>query len=333
MTALEAARRPRAVFLDRDGTLIREKGYLKDPKQVELEHGAARAASALKRSGFRVVVVTNQSGVARGFYTERDVLAVHQEIARLLGLAGASADGFYYCPHHPRGELEPYRMECSCRKPGTGLLETAVQELGLSMAGSYLVGDKRTDMEAARRAGLTGILVLTGFGRDEWSACLRGAGPGSPDRVARDLSEAADWILWHEGEILGRTSGLYEQRGWSSKWVSLRLLAERASIHRSRGENIVVKCAYTAIYDNLQEVSTRLTREPGEVLVAAITDDRRTPGSPCDPSRARLPMEQRIEVLSRLPSVDYVVTAELEDVQTAIRSDSRVHAIEGAGVS
>ncbi len=152
----------RAVFLDRDGTLIREAHYLADPSRLALLPRAGQAVAKLRAAGFAVVVVTNQSGIARGFCTEDDLRAIHE---KLLARHGVCLDGIYVCPHHPDGAVEAYRKTCSCRKPGTGLFLQARDDLGIQLDGSYHIGDKRADVEAAARAGLFSILVLSGYGR------------------------------------------------------------------------------------------------------------------------------------------------------------------------
>ncbi len=180
----------RAVFLDRDGTINVEKGYMADPAQVDLLPGAAAAISRLAAAGLAVVVVSNQSGIARGRFSEKQMWAVQAEVERQLARAGAALDGFYYCPHHPEGEVERFRQVCACRKPATGLIQRAARELDLRLEGSFMVGDKRIDVACGRNAGLTSILVRSGhpFGPP--------ASPAEePELVAPDLAAAAWWIL------------------------------------------------------------------------------------------------------------------------------------------
>ena len=182
------------VFLDRDGTLLDEDGYLGDPAGVRLFPGAAGAVAALNAAGLPVVVVTNQSGVARGLFSEADVDAVHARVAELLSAEGAHLDLVLYCPHHPREGEPPYRRACDCRKPAPGMYQAGARALGLDLARSAAVGDSERDLEGARRAGIGRLLlVATGKGRAA-DASLRAA--GSRDHaLARDLREAADLIL------------------------------------------------------------------------------------------------------------------------------------------
>ena len=135
-----------AVFLDRDGTLIEEVGYLDRPERVELYPYSADAIRALNAAGLRIVIVTNQSGVARGFFSEAVVHAVHDHIDRLLAEAGAHIDAYYYCPHHPDGKLAEYARVCGCRKPARGLVDRAARDLGIVPGRSFVVGDRWLDV-------------------------------------------------------------------------------------------------------------------------------------------------------------------------------------------
>ena len=174
----------RAVFLDRDGTVIADADYLADPSRLALIPGADAAIRRLKEAGFAVVVVTNQSGIARGLYSERDYHAVAARLDEVLAAAGAAPDGTYFCPHHP-----DFTGPCACRKPGTGLYLQASREHGLDPAGSWCVGDKLSDVLPARALGGRGILVRTGYGAQSEDRL-------PPEfRVADDLSGAVDLIL------------------------------------------------------------------------------------------------------------------------------------------
>jgi D-glycero-D-manno-heptose 1,7-bisphosphate phosphatase len=302
--------RRRAVFVDRDGTLIRERGYLKDPDQVVLETGAAEAVARMNRSGFAVVLVTNQSGVARGYHTEEDVAAVHRKIESLLAADHAHMDGMYYCPHHAEGAVEAYRQACSCRKPAGGMLWRAAEELGIELRGSYVIGDKRTDAELARREGLTGILVRTGYGESEWKACLQEPDSEQPDRVVVGLEEAVDFICWAERNLRQPDASGPEGEGrpctWSTKWASLRFLEKCLEAHRRRGEAIVLA---NGVFDLLHAghvAYLQAAKEIGDVLVVALNDDpsvRDLKGA----GRPILPVEERVEIVSALGCVDYCV--------------------------
>lgn len=148
-----------AVFLDRDGTLIREVGYLCRPEQIELLDGAAAALRALRAAGFAAVVVTNQSAVARGWLGEAALGEIHRVFQDRLAEQGARLDGIYYCPHHPSEGSGAYRVDCACRKPNPGMVLRAAQELGLDPKFSYVVGDQPVDHELAVRVGAIPVMV------------------------------------------------------------------------------------------------------------------------------------------------------------------------------
>jgi D-glycero-D-manno-heptose 1,7-bisphosphate phosphatase len=181
-----------AVFLDRDGTLIEEVGYLDRPERVVLYPYTADAIRALNRAGLVTVMVSNQSGVARGFFTEQTVDEVHSHVASLLALGGARLDAYYYCPHHPAGHVARYAVACECRKPGRGLVDRAVQELGIDPARSFAVGDRWVDVGLARRFGGRAVLVRTGYGALEEQRPQDGL---TADAVVNNLVEAASWVL------------------------------------------------------------------------------------------------------------------------------------------
>lgn len=175
------------IFLDRDGTLNPDPGYIRSPDQFELFPGAAQALKQLVRAGAKLIVVTNQSGVARGLFSMGDLEAVHAKLTRLLGEAGAPLDALYVCPHHPDDS-------CNCRKPKTGLIDQAVRERAVDLTRSYLIGDHVRDMELAKRVGSRSILVTTGAVPPYQVENLKASGL-IPDRVAGSLSEASDWLL------------------------------------------------------------------------------------------------------------------------------------------
>jgi D-glycero-D-manno-heptose 1,7-bisphosphate phosphatase len=188
----------RAVFLDRDGTVNEEVGYLSDLNQLRLIPGAAAAIRRLNEAGLLVVLVTNQSGVARGYFPESFVHETHALLGRMLEAAGARLDGIYYCPHHPKAGSTDLTRECDCRKPATGLLDRAAADLHIDLVRSYMVGDKWSDVELGQRAGCRAVLVRTGFGHDD-PGNVRPSGLREPDCTSHDLAEAVDWILGQSG--------------------------------------------------------------------------------------------------------------------------------------
>lgn len=178
-----------AVFLDRDGTLIRETGYLSDPGGVELLPGVGRALRNLVEADVPLVVVSNQSGIGRGMFTAREVHAVMARLREALRVHGVELSAVYFCPHRPD-------EDCPCRKPRIGLLERAAEDLHLALKDSVMIGDKRIDAATGRIAGGRGILVRTGYGREE-EGRTDVAGP-APDRVCDDLGAAVAWWLGPE---------------------------------------------------------------------------------------------------------------------------------------
>ncbi|MCD6151688.1 MAG: HAD family hydrolase [Deltaproteobacteria bacterium] len=183
-----------AVFLDRDGTIIEEVGYLDNIGQLKLIPGAARAIGLLNKAGIPVIMITNQSGVARGYFSESVVEQLHQRLNELLETELAYLDAIYYCPHHPTEGTAPYRRACNCRKPHPGMVEQAIDDLQLGKRRLFVVGDKLTDIELAKRAGAEGILVLTGYGREEKKQ-LDKIGKAQPAYIATDLLQAIQWIF------------------------------------------------------------------------------------------------------------------------------------------
>lgn len=153
-----------AIFLDRDGVIIEDAHHVGSPARVQLLPGAAESIAALNRAGWPVVIVTNQSGVARGLFTVEAVEEVHTHLRELLCGYRARIEAFYYCPHHPEGEVEAFRSECECRKPQPGLLLRAADELGLDLAASWMIGDRLSDLEAGAAVGARTVLVRTGHG-------------------------------------------------------------------------------------------------------------------------------------------------------------------------
>lgn len=184
----------KAVFLDRDGTVNEEVGYMTDLEKLRLIPGAGRAIRRLNDAGFKVVLVTNQSGVARGFFPEELVHEAHERIDEMLRSDGARIDAVYYCPHHPTAGNSHYTRECQCRKPKTGLIDRAVQDLDIDISSSYMIGDKWSDVELGHRAGVQAVLVRSGFAPDD-PGNQRADRLKEPDFSARDLAEAAEWII------------------------------------------------------------------------------------------------------------------------------------------
>jgi D-glycero-D-manno-heptose 1,7-bisphosphate phosphatase len=177
------------VFIDRDGTLIHERHYLRRIKDVRLFADAARALRLLRDNGFKLVMVSNQSGIARGYFTEEKVLSIHRHLQKVLERAGVPMDAMYYCPHGPDDR-------CTCRKPALGMVRRASRELGIDLKRSFTIGDHQGDFLLGQRMGGAGIFVLTGHGKHEFGK-LRAANL-QPHYIARDILSAARWIVRHK---------------------------------------------------------------------------------------------------------------------------------------
>ncbi|MGZ3595815.1 MAG: D-glycero-alpha-D-manno-heptose-1,7-bisphosphate 7-phosphatase [Syntrophales bacterium] len=186
-----------AVFLDRDGTINEEVGYLDSIDKLNLFSNAAEAIRLINESGMKAVVMTNQSGVAKGYFTEEFVRTVHGRIQEMLLEKGAFIDAFYYCPHHQTDGVGVYLQPCACRKPGAGMLIEASKELDIDLPHSYTIGDMLKDIQVARTVGAKGILVKTGYGmntieKDLASEYLEIC---QPTYIAEDILDAVKWIM------------------------------------------------------------------------------------------------------------------------------------------
>ena len=180
----------KTVFLDRDGTINKEVNYLNHPDQIELISGSAEGIKLLNENGFTVVVITNQSGVARGIIDEENLPLIKDRLCCLLEEKGAKIDGYYYCPHYPDGKIEKFAFKCDCRKPEPGMLRKAAEDLDIDLKRSYVVGDKACDIKLGKNIGAVSIMVKTGYGESEAENCEL-----SPDYTADNLFDSAQWII------------------------------------------------------------------------------------------------------------------------------------------
>lgn len=184
----------KAVFLDRDGTINEEVNYLSQEENLRILPNAAEGIKLLKDAGYKVIVISNQSGVARGYFTEEDVQLINRKLSELIMQSGANIDAFYYCPHHPEGAVDKYRRVCHCRKPEPGLFLQAATQLNIDIRKSFIVGDRLSDIQMSETLGARAVLVLTGYGsqeREKYCSEL----PCALHYIAEDLLDAARWIL------------------------------------------------------------------------------------------------------------------------------------------
>ena len=178
----------RALFIDRDGTLSEEVGYINHPERFRLFSYAAEAIKRLNENGWLAIVTTNQAGVARGYFSEEMIQTVHKRLEDELAMGGARLDAVYYCAHHPSVGEPPYRVDCDCRKPKPGLITKAAKDFQVDLGNSWMVGDRYSDVQLARNAGVKSAFVLSGYGRGEWEH-QRETWTEQPDMVAENLLE------------------------------------------------------------------------------------------------------------------------------------------------
>ena len=184
----------RAVFMDRDGTISEEVGYINHPSRFRLFPYAVEAIKHLNQNGWLAIVVTNQAGVARGYFPEQMIETVHADMTKQINDGGGRLDAVYYCAHHPSVGEPPYRIDCDCRKPKPGLIMRAAEEFDIDLQQSWMVGDRYSDVELAHNANVKSMLVLSGYGRGEWEH-QRSTWSQQPDAVAEDLLEAVRLIV------------------------------------------------------------------------------------------------------------------------------------------
>jgi D-glycero-D-manno-heptose 1,7-bisphosphate phosphatase len=177
----------KAIFFDRDGTLCEDRNYLRRSEDIRILPGVIQALQQLRDRGFQLIIVTNQSGVARGYFTEEELAEIHSVLAARFGHSGIQFAGIYHCPHLEGAEAPAYSRPCDCRKPQPGLLLQAASDHGIDLKGSFMIGDKASDIEAGRRAGCRTVLLAEAGSTPDISP--------APDRIAPDMQSAVDWIL------------------------------------------------------------------------------------------------------------------------------------------
>ena len=185
------------VFLDRDGTINEQMGYINHLSRFIVLPGVAEAIRLLNRNDFLAIILSNQSGVARGYFPIDLVHNVHDHLNKYLQERGARMDGIFFCPHYPNGPVKEYGYACDCRKPKTGLIDQALQEFDIDLSRSYMIGDRWTDLAFADRSNLKGILVKTGYGLGDIQYVLPDKDT-KPAYIAKNLLEAVQWIITQE---------------------------------------------------------------------------------------------------------------------------------------
>jgi len=183
-----------AVFIDRDGTVNEQMGYVNHPSRFVILPGVAEAFRILNKNGYLAIIVSNQSGVARGYFPIELVYNIHSSMKESFLKEGATVDGIFFCPHYPKGSDPEYSHDCDCRKPKTGLIKQACEQFNIDMSRSYMIGDHYTDMELADHSNIKGILVKTGYGAGVIEYNLP-AMDAKPCYIAEDLLAAVNWII------------------------------------------------------------------------------------------------------------------------------------------
>jgi D-glycero-D-manno-heptose 1,7-bisphosphate phosphatase len=183
-----------AVFIDRDGTINEQMGYVNHPSRFILLPGVPEAFRILNQAGFLAIILSNQSGVARGYFPIELIYDIHSMMTQSISKQGGRIDGIYFCPHYPKGSVQEYTVECDCRKPRTGLVKQACENFEIDLSRSYMIGDHYTDMELAERSNIKGILVRTGYGAGVIEYNLPGMAT-KPCYIADDLLDAVKWIV------------------------------------------------------------------------------------------------------------------------------------------
>lgn len=182
-----------AIFIDRDGTINEERGYINHIDRFVLIKGVPKAIKLINDLGYLAIVITNQSGVARGYYDIERMETYHEKMKKQLAEAGAHVDAVYFCPHHPQGTVKEFAIECTCRKPETGMIDRALEDFEIDLDNSFLIGDRYRDILFGKKLGLTTILVKTGYGKGEWEF-EKETWNEPPDHIADDLLQAVQWI-------------------------------------------------------------------------------------------------------------------------------------------
>jgi D-glycero-D-manno-heptose 1,7-bisphosphate phosphatase len=186
----------KAVFIDRDGTINEEMGYINHLSRFKIFDNVSKAIRLLNKAKFKIVIITNQSGVGQGYFNEEFLIKIHEHLILDMKNTGAHIDKIYYCPHHPDAGNSKYKLDCNCRKPKAGLIELAQAELGIDLSRSFIIGDSHVDVKLAQNAKLKSVLVLTGYGKGLF-AYHKTELLNQPDLTFQDMYEAAQFMSDH----------------------------------------------------------------------------------------------------------------------------------------
>lgn len=287
------------VFIDRDGTINEEFGYINHPSRIKVIPEAGRAIKRFNDMKMLSVVVTNQAGVARGYMTEDVLLETHKKLeSDLKELYSAKLDGIFYCPHHPAAVSEKYKIDCNCRKPKTGLVEKAMAQLPIDPVFSYMVGDRYNDIEFGKKLNFKTVMVMTGYGLGEYTY-QRSGWKTQPDYICGNLEEAADWII----------------KDLSVRNRSMQKLKSREELKKiivdlkKAGKKVVFANGCFDLLHGGHVSYLEDARCQGDVLVLGLNSDSSIQKLKGD-KRPICPEEQRVELLSALSCIDYIMLFE-----------------------
>lgn len=304
------------VFLDRDGTINEEFGYINHPSRFKLIPEAGNAIKKLNDKKILAVVITNQAGIARGYFTKDILEQTHEKLeAELNEKFSAHLDGIYYCPHHPAAVHDEYRIDCNCRKPKTGLIEQAVAELPIDTSFAYVVGDRNIDTQFAKKLKLKSVMVLTGYGLGEYTY-QRNQWTAQPDFICNNLEEAVDWIL-NDLSIINRGMKKLKTRD-EIKSIIKKLQQEGKKVVFANGCFDLLHGGHVSYLED--------SRQQGDILILGLNSDKSIKQLKGD-KRPVLPEEQRVEILSSLSCIDYIMLfdeARCDGILRELRPD--VHA-------
>lgn len=295
-----SGKRP-AIFLDRDGTITQEGGYINHPSRLKLIPGVGEAIKSINDAGLYAVVVTNQAGVARGYFKEELIGVVHERLKMLLDKKGARLDAIYYCPHHPRTGPPEYRIACNCRKPATGMIEAACRDLEIDLEHSYMVGDKISDIMFGHKLGLKSVMVMTGYGRGEYEY-QRQDWTDKPDHRAKDLRAAAKWILKDYAKRKASAAAQPDLTKLKSL-EEMRVMRERL---RLEGKRVVFANGCFDVLHGGHVSYLEDARAHGDVLICGVNSDASERGLK-GPSRPIYSQNERLEILNAIRFIDFLV--------------------------
>jgi len=284
------------VFLDRDGTINEEAGYLNHPSRLKIIPEAGRAIKKLNDAGIITVIVTNQSGVARGYFSETVLIETHKRLKQELRRKySARIDGIYYCPHHPAAIFDEYKKDCECRKPKPGMVNAAMSDLPIDPSFSYMIGDRYVDMEFGRQFRFKTVMVLTGYGLGEYTY-QRSQWQFMPDYICENMEEAVDWVF---KDLSIRNRGMKKLKTFDElKKIIPKLKRQGKRVVFANGCFDLLHGGHISYLED--------ARSKGDVLVLGLNSDSSIKKIKSE-KRPVCPEEQRVEILASLECVNFIL--------------------------